>query len=96
MFRHIVLYKLKDRSEASAKALYERFLTMEGKIPYIKEISVGCDTMHLDRSFDVSLSIIFDSKEDFLAYKEYPYHRDEIVPYVHSVIEQAVSVDSLT
>ena len=89
MFRHIVLYKLKDRSESSAKALYEKFLTMEGKIPYIREMNVGCDTLRLDRSFDVSLSIIF-------AYKEYPYHRDEIVPYVHSVTEQAVSVDSLT
>lgn len=94
MFRHIVLYKLKDRSEESKKKLHDLFLTMDGKIPYIREMNVGCDVLKLDRSFDVSLSILFDSKEDFLAYKEYPYHKNEVVPYVHSVVEQAVSVDS--
>lgn len=94
MFRHIVLYKLKDRSEESKKALCDIFKTMNGKIPYIREMHVGSDVLRLDRSFDVSLSIVFDSKEDFLAYKEYPYHRDEVVPYVHSVVERAVSVDS--
>ena len=94
MFQHIVLYKLKDGSDEQKKNLKEKFLTMDGKIPQIKELRVGTDVLCLDRSFDVSLSIMFDSKEDFLAYKEYPYHKDEVVPYVHSVVEKSVSVDS--
>jgi len=85
MFQHIVLYKLKDGSGEQKKNLKEKFLSMDGKIPQIKELRVGTD---------VSLSIMFDSKEDFFAYKEYPYHKDEVVPYVHSVVEKSVSVDS--
>lgn len=94
MFQHIVLYKLKDRSDSAKNELKEKFLSMDGKIPQIKEIRVGTDILCLDRSFDVSLSIMFDTKEDFFSYKEFPYHKNEVVPYVHSVVEKSVSVDS--
>ena len=94
MFRHIVLYKLKNNSDENKKKLAEKFLSMEGKIPQIRELGVGIDCLGLERSFDVSLSILFDTIKDFLDYKESPYHKQEVVPYVHSVTEKSVSVDS--
>ena len=43
MFRHIVLYKLKDRSDESKRALQEKFLSMQGNVPQIRMMEVGTD-----------------------------------------------------
>ena len=93
MFRHMVLYKLKDRTEEQKWLLKERFLSMRGVVSQIKDINVGIDVLNLQRSYDVSLYVIFDSKDEFLEYKVDPYHLS-VVEYVHSVVDSSVSVDS--
>lgn len=92
MFTHIVLYKLKNPSEENKKALQEKFQSMVGNVPQIRSLESGTDSLCLDRSFDVSLYVKFDSKQDFFDYKDYPFHRN-VAEYVHSVVEKSVSVD---
>lgn len=91
MFRHIVLYKLKNKGDASA--MKERFLSMPKNIPQIVTVETGIDSLCTERSFDISLSVTFNSKEDYLVYKDHPYHLSYVVPFVHSAVEKAVSVD---
>lgn len=92
MFTHIVLYKLKEPTEENKKALQEKFLSMIGKVEPIRNLETGIDCLQLDRSFDVSLHVKFDSKEDFFVYKDHPFHKG-VAEYVHSVVERSVSVD---
>lgn len=92
MLRHIVLYRLKDRSEDAKRALKEKFLTLWKNVPQIKKMEVGCDLLGSHRSYDVALIITFDKKEDLAEYKAHPFHV-EVSQYVHSVIETSASCD---
>lgn len=92
MFRHIVLYRLKDRSEEAKKALKDRFETLRGQVPQIVELETGTDCLYSGRSYDVALSILFRKKEDLAAYKAHPFHVG-VSEYVHGVIEASVSCD---
>ena len=92
MFRHVVLYRLKQRKEEDKAELKARFLSMQGQVPQIRQLEVGTDTLNSPRSFDVSLSILFDCKEDLAAYKAHPFHKS-VSAYVHSVIADSVSCD---
>lgn len=92
MYRHIVLYRLKDRSEASRKALKDQFLSLEGRVPQIRALEVGIDDLASPRSYDVALNLTFDSKQDLAAYKAHPFHVG-VSEYVHGVIETSVSCD---
>lgn len=92
MFRHIVLYRLKDRSETQKTALKEKFLSLKGNVEPLRSIEVGTDLLGSARSFDVSLMITFDRKEDLALYKKHPFHIG-VSEYVHSVIESSVSCD---
>lgn len=91
MFRHLVLYRVPNPADAAE--MKRRFETMPEKIPQIVTLESGLDDLHSPRSFDVSLVMTFRNREDYLAYKDHPYHRQFVMPFVHSVTEQAVSAD---
>ncbi len=93
MFRHIVLYRLGTAHKEKAALLCQRFRSMKEKIPQIVEIEAGTDTERTPRSFDLSLSILFQNREDYLQYRKHPYHQEEIAPVVHSITETSVSCD---
>ena len=92
MVRHIVLYFLKDNSPESKEALKQQFLSMKGKIDVLKDIEVGIDFMKSPRSADVSLTCLFESREDLAVYAEHPVHIP-IKKYVQQVAERSVSCD---
>ncbi len=92
MFRHIVLYRLKDRSEEAKRALKEKFLSLKGNVPQIVDLEVGTDRLFSARSYDVALVITFEKKEDLPVYKAHPFHVG-VADYVHGVVESAVSCD---
>src|SRR5699024_10665706 len=92
MIRHVVLYYLKDKSPESKQALANQFLSMKGKIDVLKDIETGVDFMGEDRSADVSLVFLFDSKEDLKIYADHPVHKP-VKQYVKSVVEKSVSCD---
>ncbi len=92
MFRHIVLYRLKDRSENSKQALKEKFLSLKENVPQILDLEVGTDVLFSARSYDVALAVTFETKEDLPVYKAHPFHVG-VADYVHAVTESAVSCD---
>ena len=53
MIKHIVMYRLKDRSEDNKKALCDKFSSMKGKIDTLVDVTAGADFLGSERSFDV-------------------------------------------
>ena len=92
MVKHIVMYKLKENSQKAKEELVNVFLSMKGKIDVLKDIETGVDFMGEDRSADVSLVCLFDSKEDLKIYADHPVHQP-VKQYVKSVVEKSVSCD---
>ncbi len=91
MIKHLVLFKLKD--PASAEETRDMLLSMKGVVEQIREIEVGIDYAHTERSFDVVLSVIVDDEDALRGYAEHPYHIDPVKKYVRSVSEKSVTAD---
>lgn len=92
MIKHIVMYRLKDRTRQNADALCEKFMSMQGKIEVLRHIEAGADEVRSDRSFDVVLVCRFDSMEDMEIYKTHPVHLP-VMAYVREAVEKSHSVD---
>lgn len=93
MVRHIVMYKLKESNAANKKELERVFRSMRGQIDCIRGLEVGMNITEEQRAYDVVLVMTFDDNEDFEYYKESPYHKEYVKPYVHSVIADSKCVD---
>ncbi len=92
MITHVVLFKLKDRSSGSIDKARDVLLGLKGKIRQLRQIEVGVDVLHSERSFDIALITKFDSMDDLQAYQVHPVHMD-VAKYIASVRESAISVD---
>ena len=92
MITHVVLFRFKDRSPQSIEKARAVLAGLAGKIPQLRHLEVGVDILHLDRSYDLALVTRFDSLMDLEAYQVHPLHQ-EVVKYISSVRESAVSVD---
>lgn len=92
MIKHIVFFKLKDRSEESVAATVAVLRNMEGKIPQLLSIEVGADIIHSDRSFDIALVTVVASLDDLQAYQVHPAHK-EVIVHINEVKELSIAVD---
>lgn len=92
MLTHIVLFKLKDKSEAGLQKLKEELLGLNGKVPVLRYIEVGTDIIHSERSYDVALYTRFDNLEDMQSYQVHPAHV-KVAEYINSIKESSISVD---
>ena len=78
MITHIVLFKLKDRSEQSIARTVQVLKDMEGKIEELKFLEVGVDIIHSERSYDIALVTKFESMDGLNAYQVHPVHKKVI------------------
>jgi len=93
MIRHIVCFKLLDRSEESKNKAAEVLRSMEGNVPMMRHIWVGTDFLMSHRSYDVILQVDLDSREDLEAYQNDPYHCGTVKPYMHANQETSIAID---
>ncbi|SES98594.1 Dabb family protein [Paenibacillus sp. NFR01] len=92
MIKHIVFFKLKDRSPEQVATTAAVLRSMEGKIPQLISLEVGTDILHSERSFDIALVSVVASLEDLQAYQVHPVHK-EIIVHINEVKELSVAVD---
>lgn len=92
MITHIVLFKLKDNSIESIEKARDILMDMEGKIQGLKDIEVGIDITHSDRSYNLALITKFESITDLEAYQVHPVHV-KVAEYIVSVRASTVTVD---
>lgn len=79
MFKHIVVWKLKDFAEGAAKAENARKMKaileeLKEKITVIKALEVGININGYPDSYDVVLYAEFDNAADFQKYRDHPEH----------------------
>ena len=91
MIKHIVCFKLKE-GENPQKAK-EVLLSMKGNVPLIREIEVGIDKLHSDRSYDVILQVVLDDMIALEKYQNDAYHCNVVKTYMHKVRESSIAID---
>lgn len=93
MIKHIVCFKLKDNSESECKKAAEILKSMDGKVDLLRGIEVGIDFLHSQRSYDIILQVLLDSKETLDAYQKDEYHCNVVKKHMHCAAESSVSID---
>jgi len=84
MIRHIVMFKLKnfpDESEkmAAAQEVIKQLDELPSKINVIRRYEAGIDVRKLSWSYDVVLTMDFDTMADLDTYTVHPAHQEFIV-----------------
>ena len=74
MIRHIVLFKIKDEYKDEIPQLVKNFYGMKGRIEGMVDLEAGADLLHSDRSYDIALTTVFDSREALDAYQTDQVH----------------------
>ncbi|MBQ3086546.1 MAG: Dabb family protein [Clostridia bacterium] len=93
MLKHIVCFKLKDNSPENCEKAKEVLLSMQDKVDLLREIRVGIDILHSERSYDLILEVVLDDEAALEAYQQHPYHVQVVKKHMHAVRETSVAVD---
>ncbi len=75
MLKHIVMFKLKNKTNENMEEVITALKGMEGKIEPLNFIEVGTDITHSERSYDIVLTTHFDSQKDLKHYSAHPNHQ---------------------
>lgn len=93
MIKHIVCFKLKDNSKENVDKTAEILMSMKGKVDLIRDIEVGVDFLHSERSYDIILQVTLDDEKALEDYQNDPYHCNVVKKHMHAVREASVAVD---
>lgn len=93
MIKHIVCFKLKDKSEENILKTAEVLKSMDGKVDLLRGIEVGVDFLHSPRSYDIILQVVLDDANALDAYQNDTYHCDVVKKHMHEVMESSVAID---
>jgi len=93
--KHVVCFKLKDNSPEKCQEAKEILLSMQGKVPQIRQITVDLDFLHSFRSYDVMLTVLVEDVTQLEAYQQDSYHCDTVKPYMHAVRTDSVAIDAI-
>lgn len=93
MLKHIVCFKLKDNRPENCEKAKQVLLSMQGEVELLRDIRVGIDILHSDRSYDLILEVVLDDEAALEAYQQHPYHVSVVKKHMHAVRETSVAVD---
>ncbi|MCO5207152.1 MAG: Dabb family protein [Anaerolineae bacterium] len=89
---HVVLFKLKDVSDANVQRTIDKLRSLEGRVPTLRAIEVGSNVVAAERAYDIALIARFDDLAGMEAYQTHPYHQ-EVLAFMRTVMSSAVAVD---
>ena len=92
MVKHIVFFKLQNKTKEHCEEVKNRLLTMKENIEVLKNIDVGINFSDEERAYDLALLTDFESQEDLTIYANHPYHQD-IITYMKSIAISSKVVD---
>ena len=93
MIKHIVCFKLADKSEDKKQEAKAVLLSMQGNVPMLRGIEVGTDFLGSARSFDVILQVILDDAKALDEYQVDEYHCSVVKKYMHAHVKKSVAID---
>lgn len=81
MIRHIVMFKLKEfpspeEKQAACNELIKRLNNLPEKINLIRKYEAAIDIRKLEWSYDIVLTMDFDTMQDLDSYTIHPVHQE--------------------
>ncbi|MCA9864950.1 MAG: Dabb family protein [Anaerolineae bacterium] len=92
MLTHIVLIRLKDRRPERIADTRAQLLSLAHGIETLRELEVGTDITHSERSYDLALITRFDDRAGFEIYRQHPMHVP-VLAHMAEAAESTVAVD---
>lgn len=92
MVKHIVMFKLKEKTAENADKLANALEGMQGKIESLRFLEVGRDFKESERSFDIALVTHFDDRKGLEAYAAHPVHQP-VIALARELCQPTVVVD---
>ncbi len=93
MIRHIVCFKLKNPTPTLLDETKNILLSMQNNVPQVKDIEVGVDFLHSERSYDIILQVTVENEQALTDYQNDPYHCSVVKKHMHAVRESSIAVD---
>jgi hypothetical protein len=92
MVKHIVLFKLSEKTPENLEKAVSSLKSLEGNIETLRSIEVGIDFKESEKSYDIALTTHFDNKEGLEIYAKHPNHLP-VVEVMQALCSQRVVVD---
>ena len=93
MIKHIVCFKLKNNADSEKKKAWDLLMSMNGRVPQIIEMEVGCDFLGSERSYDVILQVKLENNEKLSEYQKDEYHVNVVKTYMKENAAASVAID---
>ncbi len=93
MIKHIVCFKIKDEYKNQIPHAKTTLESMKGNVPTVVDLKVGVDFLHSERSYDLILEVILNSKEDLETYQKDEYHCKVVKTLMHEIRSASIAVD---
>ena len=92
MVKHIVMFKLSERTPENLEKVVKALRGMEGNIEVLRSIEVGINFSESDRSYDVVLTTHFDDQDGLSVYAAHENHVP-VAKLMRSICSHSVVVD---
>ena len=92
MVKHIVMMKLKEKTQENLEKMKAAVMSLEGQIEGLQAIEVGFDFLELPRSFDFVVTATLDDKASLERYATHPKHKP-VLEVTGGLSERVASVD---
>ena len=86
-----MLLKLKKHDDEGILEALQKLMSMQGKIPHLKDIDVHSNIRRGPEAYDLSVTAKYNSMEDFENYLTHPVHV-EVSGYIGGVVESVAAV----
>ena len=93
MIKHIVCFKIKEEYKNRILEAKKTLLSMKENVPTVLDINVGIDLLHSERSYDLILEVILNSKEDLELYQKDEYHCNVVKTLMHKIRSASIAID---
>jgi len=92
MIKHIVFFKLSDAGMKEKDEIVKKLKNLKHEIDFTRALEVGVNFADEERAFDISLTLIVDSKDALQDYSSHPKHV-EFVNFIKALGTQTKVVD---
>mgnify|MGYP003325069557 FL=1 len=92
MVKHIVMFKLTEKTSKNMELATDSLRSLENKIETLKFIEIGTDFLESDRSYDIVLTAHFENQEGLKTYSSHENHLP-VVKIMRSLCSSSVVVD---
>ena len=92
MVKHIVMFKLTEKTSQNMELATDSLRSLENKIETLKFIEIGTDFLESDRSYDIVLTAHFENQEGLKTYSSHENHLP-VVKIMRSLCSSSVVVD---